>query len=117
MFGKNASEYDQVSEDEDWGPTTRKRKARETNAASTLMTLGETDNKISIETLPDVKEEQLSKKSKRPIFRLPHDAVEVTLLFIFVYFDSVHQVCSLSVFICFRSFDLFLLRMNFQKEL
>lgn len=98
MFGKNATEYDQVSEDEDWGPTTRKRKARETNAASTLMTLGETDKKISVETPPDLKEEQLNEKMKRPIFRLPQDAVEVTLLLPFCYFQSIHKVCSLSFY-------------------
>ncbi|KAH6762477.1 pathogenesis related homeodomain protein A [Perilla frutescens var. hirtella] len=76
MFGKNATENEQISEDEDWGPTKRKRKARETNAASTLMTLGEAEKKISAETLPNLKEKQSTEKIKRPIFRLPHDAVE-----------------------------------------
>lgn len=76
MFGKNATENEQISEDEDWGPAKRKRKVKETNAASTLMTLGETDKKISVETLSDSEEKQFTKKMKRPIFRLPHDAVE-----------------------------------------
>lgn len=78
MFGKNATENEQISDDEDWGPTTRKRKVKETDAASTLMTLGETDKKNSDETLSELKEKQLIKKIKRPIFRLPHNAVEVT---------------------------------------
>ncbi|KAL1549529.1 pathogenesis-related homeodomain protein-like isoform X1 [Salvia divinorum] len=76
MFGKNATESEQISEDEDWGPTKRKRRATDTNAASTLMTLGETDDKFCVETLSDLKEKQLTKKMKKPIFRLPHDAVE-----------------------------------------
>ncbi|XP_042049852.1 pathogenesis-related homeodomain protein-like [Salvia splendens] len=76
MFGKNATESEQISEDEDWGPTKKKRKTTETNAASTLITLGETDNKFCVEALSDLKEKQLTEKMKRPIFRLPHDAVE-----------------------------------------
>ncbi|XP_042054154.1 pathogenesis-related homeodomain protein-like isoform X2 [Salvia splendens] len=76
MFGKNATESEQISEDEDWGPTKKKRKTTESNAACTLITLGETDNKLCVETLSDLKEKQLTEKMKRPIFRLPHDAVE-----------------------------------------
>ncbi|KAG6437436.1 hypothetical protein SASPL_102353 [Salvia splendens] len=76
MFGKNPTESEQISEDEDWGPTKRKRKAKETNAASTLMALGETDNKFSVETLSYLKEKQLTKKMRRPICRLPHVTVE-----------------------------------------
>ncbi|XP_020553235.1 pathogenesis-related homeodomain protein isoform X1 [Sesamum indicum] len=76
MFGKNAAESEQISDDEDWGPTKRKRKGKENDAASTLMTLGETD-KINPEEMPsELKEKQLINKIKRPIFRLPHNAVE-----------------------------------------
>lgn len=79
MFGKNATESEQISDDEDWGPTKRKQKVKETDAASTLMTLGETDKKNSEVTPSELKEKRLSKnKIKRPIFRLPHNAVEVT---------------------------------------
>ncbi|CAL1379690.1 unnamed protein product [Linum trigynum] len=39
MFGKDAPVADQLSEDEDWGPSKRKRKEKESDAASTLMTL------------------------------------------------------------------------------
>ncbi|KAI3443417.1 hypothetical protein Pfo_000082 [Paulownia fortunei] len=76
MFGKNATENEQISDDEDWGPKKRKRKVKETDAASTLMTLGETDKKNSDETPSELKKKQLIKKIKRPIFRLPHNAVE-----------------------------------------
>ncbi|KAL0346898.1 UNVERIFIED_CONTAM: Pathogenesis-related homeodomain protein [Sesamum calycinum] len=76
MFGKNAAESEQISDDEDWGPTKRKRKGKENDAASTLMTLGETDKINSEETPSELKEKQLIKKIKRPIFRLPHNAVE-----------------------------------------
>ncbi|XP_073274332.1 pathogenesis-related homeodomain protein isoform X2 [Primulina huaijiensis] len=72
MFGNNALENEQISEDEDWGPTKGKRKRKEADAASTLMTLGETNENI----LEDVKETPSGKKGKRSIFRLPHNAVE-----------------------------------------
>lgn len=46
MFGKNALENEQISEDEDWGPTKRKRKRKEADASSTLMIPGETNEKV-----------------------------------------------------------------------
>ncbi|KAK6147421.1 hypothetical protein DH2020_018333 [Rehmannia glutinosa] len=76
MFGKNATENEQISDDEDWGPRKRKRKVKETDAASTLMTLGETEKRNLEESPSELKERQLIKKIKRPIFRLPHNAVE-----------------------------------------
>ncbi|CAI0558003.1 unnamed protein product [Linum tenue] len=39
MFGKDAPVADQLSEDEDWGPNKRKKREKESDAASTLMTL------------------------------------------------------------------------------
>ncbi|XP_073041680.1 LOW QUALITY PROTEIN: pathogenesis-related homeodomain protein-like [Primulina eburnea] len=72
MFGNNALENEQISEDEDWGPTKGKRKRKEADAASTLMTLGETNENI----LEEVKETPFRQKGKRSIFRLPHNAVE-----------------------------------------
>ncbi|KAJ6296426.1 hypothetical protein OIU78_024306 [Salix suchowensis] len=53
MFGKDALAHEQPSEDEDWGPSKRKRREKESDAASTLMTLYESQ-----------------------FFRLPPDAVE-----------------------------------------
>lgn len=78
MFGKSATENEQISDDEDWGPTKRKRKVKETDAASTLMTLGNTNKTNPEETPSELREKQLIKKMKRPIFRLPHNAVEVS---------------------------------------
>ncbi|KAL7096328.1 hypothetical protein ACP275_10G073400 [Erythranthe tilingii] len=76
MFGKNATESEQISDDEEWGPTKRKRKVKESDAASTLMTLGETGEKNSEEIASELDENRLIKKMRRPIFRLPHNAVE-----------------------------------------
>lgn len=45
MFGKDAPAHEQVSEDEDWGPGKRKRREKESDAASTLMTLYESEKK------------------------------------------------------------------------
>ncbi|XP_023765464.1 pathogenesis-related homeodomain protein [Lactuca sativa] len=73
MFGKDALANEQVSEDEDWGPTNRKRREKESDAASTLMTLCETEDKMG----KDVAE--ISKNdtdSKRSFFRIPSEAVE-----------------------------------------
>ncbi|CAN0912479.1 Pathogenesis-related homeodomain protein [Linum grandiflorum] len=39
MFGKDAPVADQLSEDEDWGPSKRTRRGKESDAASTLMNL------------------------------------------------------------------------------
>ncbi|KAJ9141318.1 hypothetical protein P3X46_031866 [Hevea brasiliensis] len=77
MFGKDAPAYEQVSEDEDWGPGKRKRREKESDAASTLMTLYESEKKCKkVETI-DVKR-KLSRDSqvRRPFFRIPPSAVE-----------------------------------------
>ncbi|KAL6507840.1 hypothetical protein OROGR_024035 [Orobanche gracilis] len=78
MFGKNATENEQISDDEDWGPRKRKRKVKETDNASTHMTLVETAKTISEEMPSDseIRGEELTNKTKKPIFRLPQNAVE-----------------------------------------
>lgn len=82
MFGKDALANEQVSEDEDWGPTNRKRREKESDAASTLMTLCETEDKTVKDVDVDVAEtanidtDLLSKESKRSFFRIPSEAVE-----------------------------------------
>lgn len=79
MFGKDALANEQVSEDEDWGPTNRKRREKESDAASTLMTLCETEE-ISVKDAAktDRLDTNLScNENKRSVFRLPVEAVEV----------------------------------------
>ncbi|XP_061964170.1 pathogenesis-related homeodomain protein-like isoform X1 [Populus nigra] len=75
VFGKDAPAHEQASEDEDWGPGKRKRREKESNAASTLMTLCESKKKSkSDETIEGMM--KLPPQTRRPIFRLPPDAVE-----------------------------------------
>ncbi|XAR63743.1 hypothetical protein NMG60_11023789 [Bertholletia excelsa] len=73
MFGKDAAMNDQISEDEDWGPSKRKRREKESDAATTLMTLSESENKFIAE---ESKENFASSVMKRSFFRIPHNAVE-----------------------------------------
>ncbi|KAJ8767467.1 hypothetical protein K2173_017511 [Erythroxylum novogranatense] len=72
MFGKEALVHEQVSEDEDWGPGKRKRREKESDAASTLMTLYESEKacKEVEKNLP------LDLQTRRPSFRIPPKAVE-----------------------------------------
>ncbi|KAL3585561.1 hypothetical protein D5086_012428 [Populus alba] len=75
VFGKDAPAHELASEDEDWGPGKRKRREKESNAASTLMTLCESKKRSeSDETIEGMM--KLPPQSRRPIFRLPPDAVE-----------------------------------------
>ncbi|CAK9184504.1 unnamed protein product [Ilex paraguariensis] len=75
MFGKDAPANEQISEDEDWGPTKRKRREKESDAASTLMTLCENDEKCHVKNRESEKIPS-SKETKRPCFRIPPSAVE-----------------------------------------
>eukprot|EP00258_Populus_trichocarpa_P042956 XP_024458975.1 pathogenesis-related homeodomain protein isoform X1 [Populus trichocarpa] len=80
VFGKDAPAHEQASEDEDWGPGKRKRREKESNAASTLMTLCESKKKSkSDETIEGMM--NLPPQTRRPIFRLPPDAVELSFPF------------------------------------
>ncbi|KAL5549435.1 hypothetical protein UlMin_004666 [Ulmus minor] len=78
MFGKDAPPYEQISEDEDWGPTKRKRREKESDAASTLMTLHESDKRSSEDV--DIGERKKNVPSevqiRRSFFRIPRNAVE-----------------------------------------
>ncbi|KAL6523659.1 hypothetical protein OROGR_017262 [Orobanche gracilis] len=74
MFGKDAPLFEQVSEDEDWGPGKRKRREKESNAANTLMTLHESESKYP--NNDSIREGSSDLQKKRPWFRIPHDAVE-----------------------------------------
>ncbi|CAL2225854.1 unnamed protein product [Prunus armeniaca] len=76
MFGKDGPLHEQISDDEDWGPVKRKRREKESDAASTLMTLYES------ERIPDVTPTEVKSKHppdtqvRRACFRIPHKAVE-----------------------------------------
>ncbi|KAH7849872.1 hypothetical protein Vadar_024224 [Vaccinium darrowii] len=77
MFGKDAPVSEQISEDEDWGPGKRKRREKESDAASTLMTLFKSEKKFTNMTNVERKETlPLGGKTKRPFFRIPPDALE-----------------------------------------
>lgn len=77
MFGKDGPLHEQISDDEDWGPVKRKRREKESDAASTLMTLYES------ERIPDVTPTEVKSKHppdtqvRRACFRIPRKAVEV----------------------------------------
>lgn len=93
MFGKEAFANEQISEDEDWGPTKRKRREKESDAASTLMTLCVSEKKGPNENTMNVEENPSSRKTKRPLFRLPPDAVEVVQSSIFTTSLILRSYC------------------------
>ncbi|XP_031259185.1 pathogenesis-related homeodomain protein-like isoform X1 [Pistacia vera] len=77
MFGKDALAYEQVSEDEDWGPAKRRRREKESDAVNTLMTLYGSEEKCPNVKAIEVKEKLSSDaKIRRPFFRIPPNAVE-----------------------------------------
>ena len=49
MFGKDGPLLEQISDDEDWGPVKRKRREKESDAASTLMTLYESERNPDVD--------------------------------------------------------------------
>lgn len=78
MFGKDALAYEQVSEDEDWGPAKRRRREKESDAVNTLMTLYGSEEKCPNVKAIEVQEKHFSDaKVRRPFFRIPPNAVEV----------------------------------------
>ncbi|KAK9076832.1 hypothetical protein SSX86_005166 [Deinandra increscens subsp. villosa] len=78
MFGKDALANEQVSEDEDWGPTNRKRREKESDAASTLMTLCETEEINAKDTAGTdrVDTNLFCDENRRSLLRIPAEAVE-----------------------------------------
>lgn len=76
MFGKDAPTYEQVSEDEDWGPAKKKRREKESDAASTLMTLYESEKCADSNTREVREKNRFETPNKRPFFRIPRSAVE-----------------------------------------
>lgn len=77
MFGKDAHANEQVSEDEDWGPANKRRREKESDAASTLITLYEGEKKLpNVETMEAKQKISSDPQTKRPFSRIPLDAVE-----------------------------------------
>ncbi|KAJ1433444.1 Homeobox-like domain superfamily [Sesbania bispinosa] len=77
MFGKDVPACEQVSEDEDWGPSKRKRREKESDAVDTLMTLHESENKHPNNEHNNMTRRDSSDKNvRRHCFRIPRDAVE-----------------------------------------
>ncbi|KAJ4709244.1 pathogenesis-related homeodomain protein-like [Melia azedarach] len=77
MFGKDAAVYEQVSEDEDWGPAKRRRREKESDAVNTLMTLYGSEEKCSnVKTSEEKKKFPSDTRIRRPFFRIPANAVE-----------------------------------------
>ncbi|CAN4084949.1 unnamed protein product [Withania somnifera] len=78
MFGKHAPAIEQNSEDEDWGPGKRKRRRKEpeSDVASTLITLFESEKSCPQKTANEGKKDPNGRPAKREIFRIPPDAVE-----------------------------------------
>ncbi|KAG7545664.1 Homeobox-like domain superfamily [Arabidopsis suecica] len=81
MFGKDAVLQEQGSEDEDWGPNDRRKRKRESDAGSTLVTICESSKKDQdvVETVEQSERDSVSVENKggrRPMFRLPRNAVE-----------------------------------------
>ncbi|XP_059287018.1 pathogenesis-related homeodomain protein isoform X3 [Lycium ferocissimum] len=78
MFGKHVPGIEQNSEDEDWGPGKRKRRRKESesDAASTLITLFESERSCPEKIANELEKESCGRPAKREIFRIPPDAVE-----------------------------------------
>lgn len=77
MFGKDASAFEQLSEDEDWGPAKRRRKEKESDAVNSLMTLYGSEEKCSKVKTAEVKKKLPSNaKIRRSFHRMPPNAVE-----------------------------------------
>lgn len=76
MFGKDAPINDMMSEDEDWGPTKKIRREKESDAANTLVTLSGSNKKFPILNSEDGKETCTEEKARRSFLRIPPDAVQ-----------------------------------------
>lgn len=82
MFGKDAGLQEPGSEDEDWGPCERRKRRKESDAASSLVTICESSKKDQHVVEIAEQKERVSvsvegKGGRRPMFRLPRGAVEV----------------------------------------
>lgn len=77
MFGKDGPCEDEVSEDEDWGPNRRRRRAKQPDTNTTKDSSNEEKEHVRKEADEKVAEHsQSSIKDKKHIVRLPANAVE-----------------------------------------
>ncbi|CAF2147881.1 hypothetical protein HID58_000705 [Brassica napus] len=85
MFGKDAVLQEQGSEDEDWGPSDRRKRKKESDGASTLVAVCENSKKDQHVVKETPEKTQHSERDsvsvegkvgKRPMFRIPRAAVE-----------------------------------------
>ncbi|CAN0912476.1 Pathogenesis-related homeodomain protein [Linum grandiflorum] len=77
MFGKDAPVADQLSEDEDWGPSKRTRRGKESDAASTLMNLYQNEKIVRKAEIGEGKKElPQDSRVRRSLSRIPPNAVE-----------------------------------------
>ncbi|CAN6552071.1 unnamed protein product [Malus baccata var. baccata] len=77
MFGKDGPSLEQISDDEDWGPSKRKRRGNESDAASTLMTLYESERNPDVDRTEKKSSQHSSDTQvRRSCFRIPRNAVE-----------------------------------------
>jgi len=104
MFGKEAPAYEQLSEDEDWGPGKRKRREKECDAVDSLMTLHESENiHPNNEHNNNIPRKNSSGTNiKRHCFRIPRDSVEVLL-------ETLGQFIYKRVICAFNSFSFHLI--------
>ncbi|KAL2921127.1 Pathogenesis-related homeodomain protein [Bienertia sinuspersici] len=76
MFGKDTTTSDLYSEDEDWDPSKRRRREKESDVASTLITLSEVKHP-ELQTMEVANNNLLYAKSRTPPSRIPSDAVQI----------------------------------------
>ncbi|CAN7070377.1 unnamed protein product [Brassica oleracea var. botrytis] len=81
MFGKDAVLQEQGSEDEDWGPSDRRKRRKESDGGNTLGTVCENNKKDQeVKETPEQSERDSvsveGKVGKRRMFRIPRAAVE-----------------------------------------
>lgn len=83
MFGKDTNTSDIYSEDEDWDPSKRRRKEKESDVASTVVTLCGSEVKHSDPQTLEMGNNHLPHaKARKPLSRMSIDAVQVLSFFI-----------------------------------
>lgn len=70
MFGKDPTENEQQSEDEDWGPHRRKRRRMESTSRTIAV------NCVNEDGCSDMVSTEKISRDKKPLFRIPASAVE-----------------------------------------